>query len=124
MAVLAFLASAGRSAATDMPTETSEVTMRTASRFNPARAALTILLSLLATALTLSPARPAAAVSAVNCPAFVVTGNPHSTMGANWTYRSTDAGVRYALEGILFVPAGTGPFPAVLISHGKGGTPR
>lgn len=29
------------------------------------------------------------------------------------------------LKGILFKPAtGTGPFPAVVISHGKGGTAR
>ncbi|HEY1015154.1 MAG TPA: dienelactone hydrolase family protein, partial [Herpetosiphonaceae bacterium] len=38
--------------------------------------------------------------------------------------RSTDDGVEYALEGVLFVPAGAGPFPAALVSHGKGGTPR
>jgi len=60
-----------------------------------------------------------------NCAMFVVSGNPRSTVGATWTYRSTDQGVRYALEGVLFVPAtGTGPFPAVVVSHGKGGTPR
>jgi dienelactone hydrolase len=59
-----------------------------------------------------------------NCAAFVVSGNPRSSTGATWTYRSTDQGVRYALEGVLFVPNATGPFPAVVISHGKGGTPR
>ena len=32
-------------------------------------------------------------------------------------------GVAYALEGILFVPAGSGPFPGVVVSHGKSGTP-
>lgn len=58
------------------------------------------------------------------CGAFVVTGDPRSTSGANWTYRATDQGVFYALEGVLFMPIGTGPFPAVVISHGKGGTPR
>ena len=51
-------------------------------------------------------------------------GDPRATAGATWTYRSTDTGVRYALEGVLFAPAGAGPFPAVLVSHGKGGTPR
>jgi dienelactone hydrolase len=36
-----------------------------------------------------------------------------------------DSGVHYALKGILFKPAtGTGPFPAVVVSHGKGGTAR
>jgi dienelactone hydrolase len=69
-------------------------------------------------------ARGAEAVTAANCAAFVVSGNPSSTTGATWTYRSTDQGVRYVLEGILFVPAGSGPVPAVVVSHGKGGTPR
>ena len=59
----------------------------------------------------------------VNCSAFVVSGDPHSNAGATWTYHSTDVGVAYALEGILFVPPGSGPFPGVVVSHGKGGTP-
>jgi len=67
---------------------------------------------------------PAVAAPVASCAAFVVSGNPRSSLGATWTYRSTDGGVRYALEGVLFVPNGTGPFPAVVISHGKGGTPR
>jgi dienelactone hydrolase len=84
---------------------------------------------LLGVVLTLVPATlaggPAAAATAqANCTAFVVTGNPRSSTGATWTYRATEQGVRYALEGVLFVPSGTGPFPAVVISHGKGGTPR
>jgi dienelactone hydrolase len=65
-----------------------------------------------------------AASAAANCGAFVVSGSPGSAAGANWTYRSTDQGVRYALEGVLFAPPGSGPFPAVVVSHGKGGTPR
>jgi dienelactone hydrolase len=60
----------------------------------------------------------------VNCSAFTVSGDPRSLNGATWTYQSTDLGVHYALEGVLFLPAGAGPFPAVVISHGKGGTPR
>ncbi|HET8647563.1 MAG TPA: dienelactone hydrolase family protein [Vicinamibacteria bacterium] len=59
-----------------------------------------------------------------DCGAFVVTGNPQSAQGANWRYDSLDDGVRYVLEGVLFVPAGAGPFAAVIVSHGKGGTPR
>ncbi len=72
-------------------------------------------------------AAPTAATAApgVTCAAFVVTGNARSATGATWTYRSTDLGVQYALEGILFIPpTGSGPFPAVVVSHGKGGTPR
>jgi dienelactone hydrolase len=66
---------------------------------------------------------PAAAV-VVDCSALVVTGDPRSPTGATWSYQSTDDGERYVLEGVLFVPPGTGPFPAVVISHGKGGLPR
>jgi dienelactone hydrolase len=66
----------------------------------------------------------AATTPVANCSAFVVSGDPRSATGATWTYRSTDQGVRYVLEGVLFVPAGNGPFPAVVVSHGKGGTPR
>jgi dienelactone hydrolase len=57
-----------------------------------------------------------------NCEAFVVTGDATSEQGATWTYASTDAGVAFSLEGILFTPSGSGPFPAVILSHGKGGS--
>lgn len=80
----------------------------------------------MATATTI-PAQAAHAevgVQAASCPAFVVTGDPRATGGATWTYRSTDQGVTYAMEGILFVPATAAPYPAVVVSHGKGGTPR
>lgn len=84
-----------------------------------------VLFSLVAALLAGQPAAVTASPAAqANCTAFRVTGNPVSTTGATWTYQSTDAGVRYALEGILFVPNGSGPFPAVLVSHGKGGMPR
>lgn len=72
-----------------------------------------------------APAVQASPTVQANCAAFVVTGNPRATTGANWTYRSTDQGITYALEGVLFVPpTGSGPFPAVVVSHGRGGTPR
>jgi dienelactone hydrolase len=81
--------------------------------------------------LALGLAAPAAAAGrstvtepVVDCAAFVVTGNPQSQLGANWTYDSTDDGVRYVLEGVLLTPAAAGPFPAVVLSHGKNGTPR
>ncbi|HEX5748815.1 MAG TPA: prolyl oligopeptidase family serine peptidase [Archangium sp.] len=70
------------------------------------------------------PPSTAPSTPQADCSKFVLTGNPTSTTGATWTYDSTDQGVRYVLRGILFKPIGTGPFPAVVISHGKGGTAR
>jgi dienelactone hydrolase len=72
--------------------------------------------------LALAVAAPLSAPLA-ECAALVVTGNPQAPQGATWVYSSTDDGVRYVLEGVLFVPPGAGPFPAVVLSHGKGGTP-
>ncbi len=84
-----------------------------------------VLIGLLAGLLGAQPAAHASPTAQANCGGFVVTGNPRSTVGANWTYRSTDQGVRYVLEGVLFVPpTGSAPFPAVVVSHGRGGTPR
>src|SRR5687768_3620376 len=51
---------------------------------------------------------------------FVLTGNPESATGAKWTYKETGATI-YDLQGILYKPAGSGPFPAVIINHGTGG---
>lgn len=59
----------------------------------------------------------------VDCAALRVSGDPRSQAGATWTYQSIDLGTAYALEGILFLPPGSGPFPGVVVSHGKGGTP-
>jgi dienelactone hydrolase len=59
----------------------------------------------------------------VSCAAFTMSGDPTGAAGAKWTYVSTDAGVPYNLEGILFAPSGAGPFPAVVVSHGAGGLP-
>ncbi len=72
---------------------------------------------------TASDARRDPTEPLVDCGAFLVTGNPQSQLGAAWTYDSTDDGVRYVLEGVLFTPAGSGPFAAVIVSHGKGGAP-
>lgn len=52
---------------------------------------------------------------------LVMTGDPTATNGATWTYRDTVDGVAYDLAGILLKPAGTGPFPAIVVSHGYGG---
>jgi dienelactone hydrolase len=56
--------------------------------------------------------------------AFIITGDPAAAAGASWTYRETVAGVPYDLTGILRKPAGAGPFPAVIVSHGFGGNAR
>lgn len=60
--------------------------------------------------------------SQVSCAAFVVTGDPTSSTGATWSYSSTDDGIRYVMTGALLKPRGAGPWPAVVLSHGKGGT--
>ena len=53
--------------------------------------------------------------------AFSLLGDPESSQGPTWTYRGSLQGVTYDLQGILFKPAGAGPFGAVVISHGAGG---
>lgn len=53
---------------------------------------------------------------------LVVSGNPESTTGATWVYRDTVDGVVYDLSGVLLKPAGSGLYPAVIVSHGFGGT--
>lgn len=53
---------------------------------------------------------------------FTLTGDPAAAGGATWTYQATVAGVTYDLQGILLQPPGSGPFPAVIISHGAGGS--
>ena len=50
-----------------------------------------------------------------------INGDPASAQGAKWTYSETGS-IHYQLEGVLYKPAGSGPFPAVLISHGTGGS--
>jgi dienelactone hydrolase len=50
-----------------------------------------------------------------------IQGDPETPRGATWTYRETLGGVSFDLRGILLKPAGYGPFPAVIISHGVGG---
>jgi dienelactone hydrolase len=55
-------------------------------------------------------------------PAFTLHGDPASSQGATWTYAGTLDGVAYDLQGILIKPQGNGPFPAVVLSHGAGGS--
>jgi len=53
---------------------------------------------------------------------FVVSGNPATATGATWSYKGTVDGVAYDLTGVLYKPSGSGPFPAVLLSHGSDGS--
>lgn len=53
---------------------------------------------------------------------FTLAGDPTAVQGATWTYRATSDGVAYDLRGVLLKPAGSGPFPAVIVSHGFGGS--
>jgi hypothetical protein len=55
-------------------------------------------------------------------PGFAITGDPEATTGATWTYRATVDGISFDLAGVLYKPRGSGPFPAVIISHGNGGS--
>jgi dienelactone hydrolase len=48
----------------------------------------------------------------------VPTAKEFKLEGERWTYRDGD----FAMNGILLKPEGSGPFPAVLISHGLGGS--
>ena len=52
----------------------------------------------------------------------MLQGDPESSQGATWTYRGTLDGTSYDLQGILLKPRGAGPFPAVILSHGAGGS--
>ena len=53
---------------------------------------------------------------------LAISGDAESTSGATWTYRDTVDGVVYDMSGILLKPAGAGPFPAIVVSHGYGGS--
>lgn len=59
--------------------------------------------------------------SAAHAATFVLTGDPTSANGATWTLKDTVDAVIYDLSGVLLEPAGAGPYPAVLVSHGAGG---
>jgi len=97
----------------------------------------TPLLALLVCALTgchrlVSPVSVPALPSAPNAPALTITGDPESADGATWTLIGTLDGTRVDLKGILlkprrrvfffFHPRDRGPFPAVVLSHGAGGS--
>jgi dienelactone hydrolase len=63
------------------------------------------------------PAPPPTASSAE----LTFAGDPESAAGAAWTLRGEVDGRFVDLQGILLKPTGSGPFPAVVLSHGNGG---
>ena len=65
-----------------------------------------------------------APLSAPGDPALSISGDPESEAGATWTLVGTLDGTAVDLEGLLLKPRGTGPFPAVVLSHGAGGNAR
>src|ERR671925_638499 len=83
---------------------------------------LVLSITLLAACGTNGPSTPIApSPVAPSLPAgFTLDGDPESSAGASWTYQATDGGLSYNLRGMLRKPAGRGPFPAVIISHGYG----
>jgi dienelactone hydrolase len=82
-----------------------------------------LLVALMAFAIGCGSSSPTAPAPPVVDPlvGFSVSGDPSSAGGAPWTYQRQVDGIAYDLQGILLRPQGTGPFPAVIISHGAGG---
>ena len=87
----------------------------------PTLSLFVVLLVALASGCSDHSSSPTAPSSPSPSAAFVLQGDPESSQGATWTYKGTLQGVAYDLQGIVLKPAGPGPFPAVVISHGAGG---
>jgi dienelactone hydrolase len=78
--------------------------------------------ALLAGCSSSSPSTPTTTPAPGVAPALAVEGDPESPQGATWSYRGTIDGTSFDLHGILLKPRGSGPFPAVILSHGAGGS--
>jgi dienelactone hydrolase len=61
---------------------------------------------------------PAPAPAAPTLDGLTIAGDPASGDGARWSLRTVLDGVAIDVDGVLLKPAGAGPFPAVVISHG------
>jgi len=61
-------------------------------------------------------------IAAAQLPGLVISGNPESDSGARWTYRDTVNDTLFDLAGVLFKPDGSDTFPAIILSHGRGGS--
>ena len=83
--------------------------------------ALVLTLGVIACGGSSDPAQPTPVNTPNPAAGFTLTGDPVSPNGATWTYQAQVSGVSYDLQGILFKPSGTGPFAAVIVSHGAGG---
>ena len=68
-----------------------------------------------------SPTSPTPSPNPTPVVGLSLQGDPESAQGATWTFTGVVAGSTVDLQGILLKPRGTGPFPAVIISHGAGG---
>jgi dienelactone hydrolase len=53
---------------------------------------------------------------------LTIEGDPASAAGARWAFKEVARDATYDLSGILLKPDGVGPFPAVIVSHGAGGS--
>jgi dienelactone hydrolase len=97
--------------------------MATRARLGAAAAVLSALLAACGGSDRSSPTGPSTAPSPsqAGAVAFVLDGDPESNQGATWSYKGSLDGVTADLQGILLKPAGSGPFGAVVISHGAGG---
>lgn len=90
------------------------------TRFNWSRSATTLVcVVIIAAGCSDSTPRTPASPSPSN--PLTISGDPGSAQGATWTYRGSVEGSTVDLQGVLLKPAGSGPFPAVIISHGAGG---
>jgi dienelactone hydrolase len=69
-----------------------------------------------------SPQAPAPPSAPAATAELTVSGDPESAAGASWTLRGPLDGVAVDLEGVVLKPRGAGPFPAVILSHGYGGS--
>lgn len=92
--------------------------LRVPGRFRP----LQLWVALLVIAVAMATAGTREVTAQTQSGSFNLSGNPESRSGAVWTFQGTVDGVSYDLAGVLMKPHGKGPFPAVIVNHGYGGS--